>query len=648
MCGLAGMLSPDRAPDWSPVLAAMAQTLVHRGPDDQGEWFDADAGIGLAHRRLSIQDLSPEGHQPMVSASGRYVIAFNGEVYNFAALRERLVNAPTWHGHSDTEVMLAAIEEWGLQQALAQFVGMFAFALWDRSEQRLWLVRDRLGVKPLYYARIPGGICFGSELKALRACPAFDAAVDRNVLTLLLRHNYIPDPHCIYRDAWKLEPGCMLEVPLAQAGDRGQWRLHRYWSAADAAASGQTARFDGSDDEALQQIDTLARDAVRLRMVADVPLGAFLSGGIDSSLIVAWMQAQSDRPVSTFSIGFDEAGYNEAVHAKAVAQHLGTQHTELYVQPRDALDVIPRLPSLYDEPFADSSQIPTFLVSQLARQHVTVALSGDGGDELFAGYNRYFWGRNIWSRIGHLPMPLRRLAAGMLRAVPPAQWDRMFRLLQPVLPQALRQRLPGDKLHKLADVLPAASPDLMYRSLVSLWKQPADIVPGSVEPHTILNNPDRWAPLDDFTERMMYLDQVSYLPGDILTKVDRASMGVSLETRNPFLDHRLVELAWQMPLSLKIRDGKGKWPLRRLLARYVPEALFERPKMGFGVPIDDWLRGPLRDWAESLLDERRLREEGFFDPQPVRRLWQEHLSGKRNWQHYLWCVLMFQAWQEAQ
>ncbi|MCB1801871.1 MAG: asparagine synthase (glutamine-hydrolyzing), partial [Gammaproteobacteria bacterium] len=528
MCGLAGLLSPVRATDWTPVLTAMAATLVHRGPDDQGLWFDADAGIGLAHRRLSIQDLSPEGHQPMVSASGRYVIAFNGEVYNFAMLRDRLSDPPVWHGHSDTEVMLAAIEEWGLRDAVDQFVGMFAFALWDRAERRLWLVRDRLGVKPLYYARVAGGICFGSELKALRVCPGFDAVVDRNVLTLLLRHNYVPDPYCIYRDAWKLEPGCMLEVPLNGAGDPGAWRLHRYWSAADAAGAGQAARFDGSDDEALDQVDALARDAVRLRMVADVPLGAFLSGGIDSSLVVAWMQAQSERSVSTFSIGFDEAGYNEAVHAKAVAAHLGTRHTELYVKPRDALDVIPLLPTLYDEPFADSSQIPTFLVSQLARQHVTVALSGDGGDELFAGYNRYFWGRNIWSRIGRLPMPLRRMAASMLRALSPTQWDRVFAVLQPVMPQAMRQRLPGDKLHKLADVLPSASPDLMYRSLVSLWKQPADIVPGSVEPLTILNDPQRWAPLDDFTERMMYLDQVTYLPGDILTKVDRASMGVSL------------------------------------------------------------------------------------------------------------------------
>jgi asparagine synthase (glutamine-hydrolysing) len=644
MCGISGFwdkVQPKSTDELHVIIQQMSDTLVHRGPDDRGSWVDADLGIALGHRRLAIVDLSPEGHQPMISAEGRYAIVFNGEIYNFRELRSELERlGHCFRGHSDTEVMLASISEWGLERAIERFNGMFAFALWDRQERTLHLGRDRLGEKPLYYGWMGQTFLFGSELKALRTHPSFKAEINRDVLALFLRHSCVPAPYSIYKGIYKLPPGTILTCN----------GVHRdlvpipYWSLQEVAEFGIRNLFIGSESEAVDKLEALLGDAVALRRVADVPLGAFLSGGIDSSTVVALMQAQSSQSVKTFSIGFYEESYNEAKDAKAVAQYFGTDHTELYVTPEDALAVIPKLPTLYDEPFSDYSQIPTFLVCQLAKQHVTVSLSGDGGDELFGGYNRYFWGRSIWQKVGWTPQSLRHIAAHALTALSPQMWDRLFGGLGSLLPTKLRQRVPGDKLHKLAEILAVDSPDIMYKGLVSHWKQPEAVVLGSSEPPTSVTDSRKWARLPDFTQRMMFLDTVTYLPDDILTKVDRASMGVNLEARLPFLDHRLVEFAWQIPLEMKIRNGQGKWLLRQVLYKYVPQKLIERPKMGFGIPIDDWLRGPLRDWAEALLDEGRLREEGFFNPQPIREKWTEHLAGDRNWQYYLWDVLMFQAW----
>lgn len=647
MCGITGFwdtsrqLSPDKM---QAIVRQMSDRLRHRGPDDSGDWLDVNVGIALGHRRLSIVDLSPEGHQPMVSAEGRYAIAFNGEIYNFRELRRELeCLGHRFRGHSDTEVMLASITEWGLDRAIKRFNGMFAFALWDRKEQILHLGRDRLGEKPLYYGWMGQTFLFGSELKALTTHPSFQPEIDRNVLALFLRHNCVPAPYSIYKGIYKLPPGTVLscngaDIDLVPVS---------YWSVKEIAELGVANPFTGSESEAVDKLETLLGDAVALRRVADVPLGAFLSGGIDSSTIVALMQAQSSQPVKTFSIGFYEDDYNEAKDAKAVAQYLGTDHTELYVTPEEAIAVIPKLPTLYDEPFSDSSQIPTFLVSQLAKQHVTVCLSGDGGDELFAGYNRHFWGRRIWQKINGKPQGLRKAIAHILKTLSPQSWERISALIAPLLPTNFEKNFLGDRLHQLAEILVVDTPEAMYGSLVSHWKEPESPVLGSSELSTILTDPQQWARLPDFTERMMFLDTVTYLPDDILTKVDRASMGVSLEARVPYLDHRLVEFAWQLPLDMKIRNGQGKWLLRQVLYKYVPQKLIERPKMGFGIPIDHWLRGPLREWVEVQLNEKRLREEGFFNFHPIREKWTEHLSGERNWQYYLWDVLMFQAWLAA-
>jgi asparagine synthase (glutamine-hydrolysing) len=654
MCGLTGFLNTHAVTSTELLttqVIPMTNTLHHRGPDDGGIWVDSETGMALGHRRLSIVDLSPQGHQPMFSANGRFVIVFNGEIYNYQTLRDELEKsgaAPNWRGHSDTEVMLAAINQWGIENAIKRFVGMFAFALWDRQERVLYLARDRLGEKPLYYGWMGHTFLFGSELKSLRTHPAWRGEIDRNALALLMRYCYIPAPYSIYQGIFKLLPGTVLKLSLAAATQNHSYDLIPYWSAKEVVEYGVTHPLQASEPEVIQQLDTLLREAVRQQMVADVPLGAFLSGGVDSSTIVALMQAQSSRPVKTFTIGFSEAGYNEAQYAKQVAQHLGTDHTELYVTPEQAMAVIPQLPTLYDEPFADSSQIPTFLVSQLARQHVTVSLSGDAGDELFGGYNRYFWGRNIWKHIGWMPRPMRSFMAKALTVIPPRNWNKIFALLAPVLPNPLKQPAPGDKLHKLAKMLSAIGPEEIYRhSFLSHWNSPT-LVADSLEPITSLTDPNQNSHLLDFTQWMMYLDTISYLPDDILVKVDRATMGVSLESRVPFLDHRVVELAWQIPLTMKIRHNQGKWILRQVLYQYVPKALIERPKMGFGIPLDSWLRGPLREWAETLLNSQRLRQEGFFNESLIREKWEEHLAGKRNWQYHLWDVLMFQAWLSEQ
>lgn len=642
MCGFAGSLGAGECNENS--LRRMVATLRHRGPDDYGLWFDHSVAIGLVHARLSILDLSPAGHQPMTSESGRYVIVFNGEIYNHQRLRaeiEQTGQAFNWRGHSDTETLLAGFYAWGIEDTLRKSVGMFAFAVWDKQTHTLTLARDRLGEKPLYYGWQGDTFLFGSELKALKAHPAFDAEIDRDALTDFMRYSYIPAPQSIYRGIHKLLPGTLLSV---RAGERAGSKSVPYWSLLDVARDGLQAAFTGSDAEALQGLEARLSEAVALQQISDVPIGAFLSGGIDSSTIVALMQAQSILPIRTFTIGFDDLQYNEAVHARAVARHLGTDHTELYVTPEEARAVIPQLPMLYDEPFGDSSQIPTFLVSHLARRSVTVSLSGDAGDELFGGYNRYAWTRKLLK----VPAPLRRTLAVGLSALSPAQWDRIYSAMEPMLPSSLQVRMPGDKAHKLSQVLAVDSDVSVYQSLVSTWSNPDTVVLGG---RGAMNLSSAWDALSDFDAlecRMMALDALTYLPDDILCKVDRASMGVSLESRVPFLDHRVVEYAWGLPLHMKMRNGQGKWILRQLLYKYVPKELIERPKMGFGVPIDVWLRGPLREWAEDLLSETRLEREGFFNPAPIRQKWAEHLSGQRNWQYHLWNVLMFQAWLEKQ
>lgn len=665
MCGIAGALALGGGLVDS--VRKMTDTLHHRGPDDSGVWVDEAAGIGLGHRRLSILDLSPAGHQPMISACGRWVIAFNGEIYNHQTLRSELTvanAAPAWRGHSDTETLLAAFAHWGVEATLQRCVGMFAIALWDAQTRVFTLVRDRFGEKPLYYGWVGRGpqqaFVFGSELKALRAYPGFDAPVCRQALAQYLRFTYVPAPRSIYQGIYKLEPACRLTVqgcppaqppshPLRPGDAWGSVRVNQWWSFAQVVQEGAKQPLH-NEAQALDLLEQQLNEAVRIQSLADVPLGAFLSGGVDSSMIAALMQRQASRPIQTFTIGFDEAGFDEAPHARAVAQHLGTQHHEMRVSSSMAQDVIPLLPWMYDEPFADSSQIPTHLVCKAARQYVTVALSGDAGDELFGGYNRYFWGPRIWSRLAWVPLPLRQALGHALQSVPMAAWDQviafLFRGNQGI------NRL-GDKVHKLASRLKnVRSSDDLYASLVSEWSQPCDLVLGidgqpCMEPASLLQ--DEWPAtgVDAAQLRMMYRDTTTYLTDDILCKVDRAAMATSLETRVPFLDHRVVELAWRLPLQMKVRKNTGKWALRQVLYKHVPRALIERPKAGFAVPVGQWLRGPLRPWAEMLLAPERLRTEGFFRAAPITSVWQAHLNGQDRTTQ-LWPVLMFQAWLEKQ
>jgi asparagine synthase (glutamine-hydrolysing) len=647
MCGIVGFLGGvGSAGQDTALVARMADMIRHRGPDDEGIWGDAEAGITLAQRRLAIVDLSPAGHQPMLSSCKRFVMVFNGEIYNYEEIRRKLdaVAAHSWRGHSDTEVVLEAIARWGLKAALESCVGMFALALWDRRERTLVLARDRLGEKPLYYGRIGKSFAFASELKAFRPHPAWNPEISRDAVTLLMRHNYVPAPYSIYKGIQKLRPGHFLVISDA---DR-EPRIETYWSARDAAERSRATPFEGSRDDAVTALEALLQQSIRGQMMADVPLGAFLSGGIDSSTVVAIMQSLSTQPVRTFTIGFQQADYNEAKQAKEVARHLGTDHTELYLSEREAMDVIPGLPEIYCEPFSDSSQIPTYLVSKLARQSVTVSLSGDGGDELFSGYTRYALAEEFWRKLARVPHSLRRATAGLATLPSPAFYDRLAGPLMPLVPKQRRQKRLGDKVHKAAELLSMQSVDEVYHRLCSHWSNPADIVIGGRERPTMLTGLEELPALPGNVERMMYVDLMSYLPDDILVKVDRAAMAVSLETRVPMLDHRVVEFAMALPLTTLRAENTTKWPLRQLLYKHVPKELVERPKMGFGVPIDSWLRGALRDWAEDLLSESRLRADGFFDPEPIRTAWQEHLSGRRNNQYLLWDVLMFQAWRTAQ
>lgn len=638
MCGITGLLVNSRSSgvDTRLTLERMTDALEHRGPDSRGIWSAEDFCVGLGHRRLAIRDLSPMGHQPMVSSCHRYVIAYNGEVYSHQEIAADLVKVGrTLRGSSDTEVILEACAEWGVEHTVRRLIGMFAFALYDRETSELVLVRDRLGIKPLYWGSFAQFFIFGSELKALRAAQGcWQPKIDRNALSAFMRHNYIPAPQTIYQGVYKLEPGTILKIGLDSIPV-----ISRYWDLRTIAESGSQSPLHHSDSEILGRLDHLLSDAVKRRMVADVPLGALLSGGIDSSLVTALMAEQSERPINTFSIGFQEKEFNEAPFAREIAKHLGTHHTELYAEPHHALNMVERLPHWYDEPFADSSQIPTALVCELTKQHVTVVLSGDGGDELFAGYNRYALGLEMWKKANIAPYYVRKTLARALLAQPESRLDTFGSLL----PSIWRRNQLGNKLHKFANAILLDDPDAMYRRMLSHWNEPDEIVLGSNESKGILWDPSVAQTIPNFLDRMQFLDTVTYLPDDILTKVDRASMSVALEARVPLLDHRVVEMAWHMPQHMKIREGQTKWALRQILYKRVPRQLIERPKMGFGVPFDQWLRGPLRDWAEALLDPVRLQKQGLFRPEPILERWKAHLEGE-NWGYPLWNVLMAQAW----
>jgi asparagine synthase (glutamine-hydrolysing) len=671
MCGIAGFLTADGTALGSleAVATRMALEIAHRGPDGAGAWADVQAGIAFGHRRLSIVDLSPAGHQPMMFSSGRFVVAFNGEIYNHMSLRSEL-DGFEWRGHSDTETLLAGFEVWGVEATLKKTVGMFSIALWDKQTRTLNLARDRFGEKPLYYGWVEGGtsaaFVFGSELKALRAYPGFINSVSREALALYMRFTYVPAPYSIYQNIFKLEPGCLLTIsdasqipsilPLRPPVVHGGLALKRWWSLAKVVEIGAQSQIT-DEVEAVQILEQRLADAVRMQSLADVPLGAFLSGGVDSSTIVALLQKQSTRPVKTFTVGFEEAGFDESPHARAVAKFLGTEHSELFVTAAEAQSLIPDLPDMYDEPFADSSQIPTHLVCKSARQQVSVALSGDAGDELFGGYNRYFWGPRIWNRLAWLPYSTRQLLGDVILSVPISSWDALSRSINALLPLNKGINRAGDKAHKLAARLNGVcNLGDLYRSLVSEWQDPALVVKGGknsitgrvIEPPNLLSDLLPAQGMDQDQLRMMYRDSMTYLPDDILCKVDRAAMATSLETRVPFLDHRVAEFAWQLPLNMKIRGNEGKWALRQVLYKHVPRSLIDRPKAGFGIPVGEWLRGPLRGWAEGLLDEHRLQQEGYFHPEPIRVKWYEHLSGRADHTVSLWAVLMFQAWLEHQ
>jgi asparagine synthase (glutamine-hydrolysing) len=674
MCGLTGFWLSENTSrsvlDLHDVVERMSEAVLMRGPDDSGTWHDEKVGIALGHRRLAIVDLSSAGHQPMSSrSSGRFVIAFNGEIYNHLALRQELEAQgvdSNWQGHSDTETLLAAIEFWGIETTLQRCEGMFAICLWDKETGSLTLARDRMGEKPLYYGWIGDeknmAFVFASELKAMRAYPGFTNPVCRQALAQYMRFMYVPAPRSIYQGIFKLEPGCILKVsgeppakapsaPLRPGQNHGGLKIDRWWALANAVVQGTDNQK--SEKDLLTELEHTLLQAVQSQSLADVPLGAFLSGGIDSSTIVALMQRQARAigaaPVQTFTIGFDEAGFDESSFARAVANHLGTQHHEMRVNAQMAQEVIPNLPWIYDEPFADSSQIPTHLVCQAARQHVTVALSGDAGDELFGGYNRYFWGPRVWNRLGHLPPALRSVLCAGLQSVPVKLWNNLG---APFIGKQDGVARLGDKIHKLANRLQHVNNlNELYRSLVSEWSDPASLVlneeGGAIfEATNLLDDPLPLHGLEHDPLTMMYQDAITYLPDDILCKVDRAAMACSLETRVPFLNHRVVELAWRMPLNMKVRGNTGKWALQQVLFKYVPQELFQRPKSGFAIPVGQWLRGPLRDWAESLISEHRLRSEGYLRPEPIRQAWAEHICGNRDHTTKLWSVLMFQAWLE--
>jgi asparagine synthase (glutamine-hydrolysing) len=648
MCGIAGLLDPSRRshPDeLARQVREMAATIVHRGPDAQGVWCAAEDGVALGSVRLAVVGLGVNGDQPMASADGRFVLSYNGEVYNHRALRSGLeAEGAAFRGTSDTEVLVEAAARWGVGATLDAAEGMFAFALWDRQDRTLHLARDRFGEKPLYYGWVGRRLAWGSELKALCRLPDFHGAVDRDAVALFLRHNCVPAPHTVYRGVAKLSPGQVLRVgPKAVPGSR--LVPTAYWSARDAIDKARSEPHGGPVESMVDDVEAVLSASVGARMVADVPVGAFLSGGIDSSLVVSLMQRHSRRPVRTFTIGFADQAFDESEDAARVAAHLGTDHTGLRLGDDDAAALIPSLPDIWDEPFGDVSEIPMYLVSKLARTEVTVALSGDGGDELFAGYNRHAWLERIWRRAAPVPPGLRRTAAHVLASLPPGAVDRTAALAARVSSR-LEVRNPALKVAKVAKVLAAAGPEEAYLSLASYWDDAEGMVRGAGTSASVAARPSDWPELSGITEQMLWLDLVGYLPDDILTKLDRAAMAVSLETRVPFLDRAVFDLAWRLPLTAKLHEGTTKWILREVLDRHVPLALVDRPKMGFGFPIGPMLRTSLRPWAEELLDEGRLRRQGLLDPTPVRRAWADHLAGRADLAHELWDVLALQAWLE--
>ncbi len=653
MCGITGIFGNLRKEEFDSSIHEMSATLNHRGPDDAGTWINEENGVAFGHQRLSIIDLSSAGHQPMVSPCGRFTTVFNGEIYNHLQLRDKLntsANKQSWKGHSDTETLVTAFSQWGIEKTLQQLVGMFAIAVWDFKEKRLFLIRDRFGEKPLYYGWSNGVFLFGSELKALQKYKRFSNQIDRGALSLYMKYMYVPTPYSIFRDIYKLEPGCILQIdkgtkpptlPLfAPFRDQGI-NIAQWYSISNMAQAGQKNLITDQND-AVDLIEKTLLESVRSQLISDVPLGAFLSGGIDSSVITALMQKVCKDPVKTFTIGFEESSFNEAIYAKEVSRHLGTEHHELYVTSSDAFKVIPHLPTLYDEPFADSSQIPTYLVSKLARESVTVSLSGDAGDELFGGYNRYLWGSRVWNKVRWMPLIVRQTLGVAINKISVNTWDSIGNSL----PNSSRVSLMGDKAHRMAHRLKnVKSLDDVYHSIVTEgYKEDGLVVNDKAALITKLDNNDIVSGIVDFEHRMMLLDSLTYLPDDILTKVDRAAMGVSLETRIPFLDYRVAELAWRLPLDTKINNGETKWPIRQVLYKYVPKVLIERTKAGFAIPVGQWIRGPLREWAADLLNEERIRREGYFNPELVQQLWQQHISGKYDWTPRLWAILMFQAW----
>lgn len=641
MCGIAGFVAFNRdqtAESMREIAMTQGDAIYHRGPDSGDVFVNQSLGVALAHRRLAIIDLSAAGYQPMVSSCGNYVIVYNGEIYNAEETRQELIaRGIQFRGHSDTEVLLEACVAFGVEKAIQRFVGMFALAILDEKNQHLTIVRDRLGIKPLFYSFSDDHFIFGSELKALKAHPKCPTDIDYDGVAAYFRYQYIPTPHSVYQAVKKLPQGQMLEIDLNKPDARPTPKP--FWSFHEKATYGKANQTTASDEQMIDEFDALLSDAVTRRMIADVPLGVFLSGGVDSSTVVALMQEASSTPIKTFSIGFEESKYNEAEYAAEIAKHLGTDHTELYVSPQQALDVIPKLTEMYDEPYADSSQIPTFLVSEMTRKHVTVALSGDGGDELFAGYTRYQTAEQIAGRIGKIPMPVRKALSSIWQTVPRGTWDSLFK----VVPKKRRPMYAGDKVHKFAEAFTYDEDDF-YKRLISIWNHPEEIAAHGKEADTLLTNSTLSSELPNLLDRMQYWDTMMYMPDDILTKVDRASMAVSLEVRVPLIDHRVVEYAWTLPRKFKVRDGMSKWILRQVLYRRVPRQLIERPKMGFAVPIDEWFRGPLKEWASDLLSPESIKRYGIVNPVPVERIWAEHLSGNRNWAALLWNVIMLQSW----
>ncbi|MDA8612539.1 asparagine synthase (glutamine-hydrolyzing) [Candidatus Pelagibacter bacterium] len=648
MCGINGFYSKSSS-TFNNIIVKMNSAISHRGPNTNGTWLDKNSGIVFGHQRLSIIDLSVAGNQPMRSSSERFILTYNGEIYNYLEIRKELEKNNShikWSGNSDTEVLLEAIDFWGIEITLQKIDGMFAFGLWDQKNRSLTLARDRIGEKPLYFGWQGRGdnkvFLFSSELKSLKVHPEFNKEISRDAIALQLRHNCIPAPYSIYRNIYKLLPGHFLQLSQNDLKNSLLPSSKIYWSLAETAIKGCDKQFSLSEKDVQKDLDKNLRLSVKKQMVSDVPLGVFLSGGIDSTTIAALMQLQSNKPIKTFTIGFDEGDYDEAKYAKRIAKHLGTNHTELYISPKKAMEVIPKIPSIYDEPFSDSSQIPTFLVSQLAKQQVKVALSGDGGDELFCGYNRHVISKKFSNIFRLTPLSFRKIFSSGLHSISPQGWNKISKLL----PGLNNYSNFGDKIHKFGYALEAKTLHDLYYMLRSHWQNPTEVVIGSKEPGTLLTQFKPKLDMLNAQQQMMVLDALTYLPDDILVKIDRASMASSLETRAPFLDHKLIEYVWKIPHDLKFRKGQGKWILKKILSQYVPSNLIERPKMGFGIPLDAWLRGSLKDWAESLLSEKRLIQENYFNAKLIRDKWEEHLSGKQNWQYLLWNVLMFQAWIE--